>query len=357
MQPVSYANRGWPGRPTFAGHLGFSCKCHRRAAKAKAVGQSGLVNGMLMRGCEVVRIAIVAALFAACWLLLGLAELPSAAFAAAGRVTVMSEGISRTAILVQHRRLKQGRRPTIIILRGGRVKGLRPRRMIGLEEWARSSGAVFVYPEPLSGHWADAPGPEANRDSAFIHDLVAKLVAEGITNPSKVFLAGTATGGMMAFRLACDPKNNFSGLAILGASLPSDLVDSCKPARPIPLLMIAGTADPAVPFQGGQANLPHGKVAVAPVETALGLFGKAAGCGEGTATSVLTEKEARDGTRAFLDKLINCKVPVELIRIEGGSHLTPAIPGQAATGSEQGLIYSEVNSARLIWDFFRPLGG
>jgi polyhydroxybutyrate depolymerase len=313
---------------------------------------------MIVRGCKFVAwVLVVGSLTGACWLLLAFAGLPSAALAAAGRITIVSGGVPRTAILVEHRRLKQGRRPVVIILRGGRAKGARLRRTFGFEEMARWSGTVLVYPQPLSGHWADAPGPEAIRDAAFIHDLVAKFVAEGIANPNKVFLVGMRTGGMMALRLACDPKSGFAGLAVLGASLPADLEDSCKPSRPLPLLMIAGTEDPAVPFHGGKANLPHGRTELIPVEATLDLFSKAAGCEAGATTTVFPDKDPRDGTRAYLDKPNDCKVPVELVRIEGGGHALPGLPSEAGPNFGEGLGNGDVNSARLVWDFFRPLGG
>ncbi|HUZ91361.1 MAG TPA: phospholipase [Methylocella sp.] len=320
--------------------------------------QSNLVNGMIVRGYKFVAWVLVAgSLAGACWLLLAFAGLPSAALAAAGRVTIVSGGIPRTAILVEHRRLKQGRRPVVIILRGSRAKGARLRRTFGFEEMARWSGTVLVYPQPLAGHWAEVPRSEANRDAAFIHDLIAKLIAEGIAKPNKVFLVGMRTGGMMALRLACDQKGGFAGLAVLGASLPADLENSCKPSHPLPLLMIARTEDATVPFHGGKANLPHGKAELIPVEATLGLFSKAAGCAGSATTTVFPNKDPREGTRAYLDKLNNCKVPVELVRIEGGSHALPGPSGEGGANFGEGFSYGVVNSARLVWDFFRPLGG
>jgi polyhydroxybutyrate depolymerase len=285
----------------------------------------------------------------ACWLLLAFAGFPSAALAAAGRVTIVSDGVPRTAILVQHRRLKQARRPAVIILRGGREKGARLRRTFGFEEMARSSGAVLIYPEPLAGRWADAPGPEARRDAVFIHDLIAKFVARGIADRNRVFLVGIGTGGMMALRLACDEKNDFAGIAVLGAGLPSDLEASCKPSHPVPLMMISGTPDTLVPLLGGAASLPHGKTEFLSIDATLGPFGKAAGCAGGMTTTMFP------GTRAYLDKLNNCQVPVEAIRIESGGQAQPGLSSEGGRG--HGLAKGDVNSAKLVWDFFRPLGG
>ena len=310
----------------------------------------------MVRGRKLIAFVLGAgSLAGTCGLLLAATGFPSAALAAAGRVTIVSDGVPRTAILVQHRRLKQARRPAVIVLRGGRDKGARLRRTFSLEEMARSSGAILIYPEPLSGHWGDAPGPEAARDAAFIHDLIAKFVARGIADRGKVFLVGMAAGGTMALRLACDERNVFAGMAVLGASLPSDLEASCKPAHPIPLMMIAGTADTAVPYHGGTASLPHGKMELLSIDATLGLFGKMAGCASAMTTTVFPDKDPHDGTRAYLDRLNNCEVPVEAVRIEGGGHALPGLSSQAGPG--HGLANGDVNSAKLVWDFFRPLGG
>jgi polyhydroxybutyrate depolymerase len=308
---------------------------------------------MITRGRNLLAFVLFAgSLAGAGGLLLAFTGFQSVALAAAGRVSIVSDGVPRTAILVQHRRLKQGRRPAVVILRGGREKGARLRRMFGLEEMARSSGAVLIYPEPLAGRWADAPGPEARRDAVFIHDLIAKLVARGIADRRKVFVIGIAAGGVMALRLACDEKNVFAGMAVLGASLPSDLEATCKPSHPIPLMMIASTADTGIPYHGGKTSLPHGNTELLSIGATLGLFGKAARCAEGMTTSVLPGKDIRVGTRAYLDKLNNCEVPVEAVRIEGGPPPGPASQG----GPGHGLASGDVNKAKLVWDFFRRLG-
>ena len=308
---------------------------------------------MNVRGRKSIAFVLVAgSLAGAFWLLLAFTGFPSGALAAAGRVTIVSGGVPRSAIVVEHRRLKQARRSAVIILRGGREKGARLRRILDFEEMARSSGAVLIYPEPLAGRWGDAPGPEMRRNSVFIHDLIAKFVTRGIADRGKVFLVGIATGGMMALRLACDEKNVFAGMAVLGASLPSDLEASCKPSHPIPLMMIAGTADTLVSFHAGKASLPHGKTELLSLDATLGLFGKFAGCAGGITTTI---KDLHDGTRTYLDKLNNCQVPVEAVRIEGGGRALPGLSSEGGPG--HGLAYGDVNSAKLVWDFFRRLGG
>lgn len=313
---------------------------------------------MIVRNTKFVAFPARAALLAVALLGLtaALVDAPPAA-AAAGRIAIESGGLTRTAILVQHRRLKQARRPLVIILRGGRDKNAHLRRILGLEEMARSSGPILLYPEPVSGHWSDAPGAESSRDAVFIRDLIAKLVSEGIADPRKVFIIGVSNGGMMALRLACDNAIVFAGAAAVITGMPSDLAATCKPARPLPFMMIAGTADPLVPYTGGKADLPESKAELLAVDATLAIFGKAAGCGEGHTTTPFPDRDRRDGTRAYLDRLIGCKAPVEAVRIEGGGHAVPGHWSGAGLGPARGRRNNDIESASLIWDFFRRLGG
>jgi polyhydroxybutyrate depolymerase len=273
-----------------------------------------------------------------------------------GRITLQSGGVPRTALFIEHERLKKARRPVIIVLHGGKGNGGRLRRHFGLGEVSRSSGAVTIYPEAIGDAWGDSAGPAAERDSQFIIDLVNKLVADGVADRRRIFIVGASSGGLIAMRLACEHSEIFSGAAALLAGLPADLGATCHPARPIRFMLIAGTADPLVPFRGGQANLPSSKMQLLGADETLAVFGKANGCTDGRTTTVLPDRDPKDGTRAYLDKLKGCKAPVELVRIEGGGHV---IPGRGANGMRNeaaGLHNNDIDAAALIWEFFRRAG-
>ncbi len=286
------------------------------------------------------------------------------AHAASGRVTIESGGVTRSAILVEHARLKKSRRPVIIILHSGGGGAGRVRHTLGLEDRARSASPVMVYPEAIDHHWSDAAKPGDTHDAAFIHDLIAKLISEGIADRRRIFLVGASSGGMMALKLACSGADDFAGVVAIFASLPADLAATCKPARPLPFLLILGTADPFVPFNGGEANLVDSKAKLLSGRATLDLFAKAAGCGEGHATTAFADRNI-EPSRAFLEKLNGCKVPVEFLRIEGGGHLLPRLSGLPAAvrimdgerGSvSPGLRNRDVDAPTLIWDFLRHLG-
>jgi polyhydroxybutyrate depolymerase len=279
------------------------------------------------------------------------------ALAAAGHVTIESGGQRRTAVLVERERLKLGRRPVIVVLHGGSGSGARVRRNLGLEEAIRSHNVTLVYPDAINGHWGDSK-EAAQRDMDFLRTLIDQLIAAGTADRRKIFLVGSSTGGMLALRIACDRGGEvYAGLATIIANLPSDIAESCQPPKPIPLMVINGTANPIIPYAGGTTKISDSKVDVVSTDATLVPFAKADGCGEGRTTIALPDKDPKDGTRSYLDKLNGCKAPIELIRIEGGGH---TIPGRYSAGTTRGQPVgahtNDFDAAHLIWDFFRRLG-
>ena len=69
--------------------------------------------------------------------------------AASGKLQFDSGGLSRSAFVIEHERLKRGARVTLIILHGGSGSGMRTRRTLGLEDVIRSYGVVVVYPDAI----------------------------------------------------------------------------------------------------------------------------------------------------------------------------------------------------------------
>lgn len=279
------------------------------------------------------------------------------AFALTGRISLQVGGAMRTALIVQHERLKKSRRATIIVLHGGKGYGARLRHNLGLEDIVGSSSPVMVYPNAIGGNWNVTSSAAGRYDAEFIGDLIAKLVADGIADRHRIFLVGSSSGGLMALRLVCEHSALFAGAAILIASLPAEFAQSCHPAHPLPFLLIAGTADPVIPYDGGDADLVDNKSALLSVEETVAIFAKAAHCGASKTTTEFPHHDAGDDTRAYLEKFDGCKAPVELVRIDGGGH---AIPGRWK-GGERGRMMGKVNndfdSALLIWELFRKARG
>src|SRR5262245_49277256 len=149
-------------------------------------------------------------------------------------------------------------RPTIFILHGGGMNAKFTQRNTGIEPLIDREGIVAVYPNAERRQWKDGRTSTALQwrgdtpeDVVFLRALAAALVRDGVADPKRTYVTGPSNGGMMTLRLVCEASDVFAGAAPMIANLPVGLADHCKPARPMPVLVINGTADPLIPYGGG----------------------------------------------------------------------------------------------------------
>jgi poly(3-hydroxybutyrate) depolymerase/Flp pilus assembly protein TadD len=229
-------------------------------------------------------------------------------------------------------------RPTVIMLHGTGSNAAREANAPGLGQLAPHHGFAAVFAEGRAGHWNHLPpGKEAREfaelafkgadgapdDVAFIRMLVADLVRRGVSDPKRIYLVGRSAGGWMALRMACEDAKLFAGIGLLitGMSEPAGAV--CRPAKPLPVLMLNGTADRLVPYAGGTvAGLDgapgRGVFGVWPAERLVEFFRRLNGCAEPAQFSVIALK-ARE--QVELESSTRCAgAPVDFYRVVGGAH-------------------------------------
>ena len=272
--------------------------------------------------------------------------------AVTGRLVVESSGQKRTAVLVEPGRLKRSPRTAIIVLHGANNgSGRRVLTYLGLDEAARAAGAVMVYPDALESGW-NFMGEGGPDDSAFLKTLAARLVADGIADRRKIFLIGVSTGGMMALRVGCQSPDYLAGLGALIAGLPTKLAADCKPS-PLAFLLLNGTANPLIPYQGGPIKLRGVKGEVVSAEATMASFAAVNDCSAQRNSHEFPDRDLDDGSRVVMERLNGCKHMVELVRVEGGGHTLPGRPTRADRGQSVGALNRDVNASRLIVEFIR----
>ena len=157
----------------------------------------------------------------------------------------------------------------IIALHGGLGDGIKMARMTGINQLAQRYNYAVAYPNGVDqgrvGRWND--GRELNYragvvewidDKRFISDLISKLSTETGISLQNIYIIGGSNGGMMAQRMSCELDVEIGGIATVAASMPAPISRTCKPKFFIPIMMINGTDDAIVPFQGGSVISPRG---------------------------------------------------------------------------------------------------
>jgi polyhydroxybutyrate depolymerase len=176
------------------------------------------------------------------------------------RLSVVSHGVERRATVDRPAaRPAAGPRPLLVVLHAGLLSGAQTRgELEPLPAMASQAGVALAFPDAEGLFWNDGSLSQAlpralsaaGDDIGFLDALIAALVADGTADPAAVHIAGVSNGGMMALRYACSRADRLASLAVFLATMPPEAERDCRPARPLPVLMVAGTADPVVRWTG-----------------------------------------------------------------------------------------------------------
>ena len=251
------------------------------------------------------------------------------------RLSLVSHGVERRATIDRPAVRPPGaRRPLLVVLHAGLLSGASTRSELEpLPAMARRAGVALAFPDAEGLLWNDGslshalPGAlsPTGADLGFLDALIAALVADGTADPAAIHLAGVSNGGMMALRYACARADRLASVAVFLATMPPEAERNCRPARPLPVLMVAGTADPVVRWTG-EVALPGG-VAVLQrrmsVPAGFGFWRRANGCAAGLAPArPLPRRGHGSQPDVLVHAAVGCAGGVKtlLYEVRGGGH-------------------------------------
>ncbi|UTH73125.1 PHB depolymerase family esterase [Chromobacterium sp. IIBBL 290-4] len=283
------------------------------------------------------------------------------------------EGV-RSYVLAMPETMPAGLRPLVILLHG---HGGSARQLLGqglgaapLSAWlkiADREGLLLIAPDGVKGGdgrqgWhdcrADAVTNPKVDDVAFLDALIDQAVAQRRADPLRIYLMGMSNGGMMTLRMAAERGARLAAFATVGASMARR--SECAPAaHPLPGLIVAGTADPVVPFRGGEVSLLAGKGRgeVISVNDTVARWRKLDGeDGQAAVTETLPHLRPEDPTLAVWSRWGGSRgLPLWQLTIQGGGHVEPSIQHRIGVlyARVAGRQNGDVESAELAWSLFR----
>jgi polyhydroxybutyrate depolymerase len=303
----------------------------------------------------------------------------TAAMAALGlkEVTLTSSNRERV-LLVQEPANPAVPAPVVVLLHGGSQS---MRRQFGPKggatlEWlavARANNILLLAPNGTNAETGDATGDTqfwndfrnaattrttTADDVTFIRDMLTWAHKTYKTDPSRAYVTGASNGGMMTYRLLIEAPEKFAAGAAFIAALPADLDRIPKPSRPTPLMIMAGTADPLVQWNGGAIAGNRGTVTSAEANLKWWLAANRAEPSP-QSTTQLPHLDAND-TCKIERKEFAAKVggaPVVFYTNQGGGHTMPSAKHKIADGflirRFIGHVCRDLEAAELTWEFFK----
>jgi polyhydroxybutyrate depolymerase len=195
----------------------------------------------------------------------GIATCPTPALTAGDTNETVQVGATSRSYVLHVPAKYDGSKPAPLILDFHAQNGSGSMELAGSPYPAQTDpeGVVMAFPSGLKGPagaaWNVGPCCVANVDDlAFAKALVAQVEATACIDLKRVYAVGLATGGGMAYYLACHAADVFAAVAPAAFDLLEENVGDCKPSRPITVISFRGTADPLVPYGGGYSSVVPG---------------------------------------------------------------------------------------------------
>lgn len=223
-----------------------------------------------------------------------------------------------------------GKRPLIIVLHGGggTARQISRGTFRRFDRWADELGFFVVYPNAIGKMWDTGGGriseslsPRRN-DLGFLEHVIDQMAAKHPIDRSRVFATGISRGGHASFMLACR-SNKVRAIAPVAMNLPKHLTADCRRAKATGLVLINGTQDPLVPFEGGRVTaLGKPRDLVESAQQTLAVFARRNEC-SGVSGQRRIDK-ANDGT-VVEHRVWGCsKAPMANFKVVGGGHTWPS---------------------------------
>jgi polyhydroxybutyrate depolymerase len=198
-------------------------------------------------------------------------------------------------------------------------------------------------------HWSLAPSAAANPDVAFVRAMLRTTARTLCIDPNRIFATGISNGAMFSTVLVCALPGRLAAIAPVAGINATRVCDAGTPK--VSILAFHGTADPIVPYQGGDyfsgAALGRalGLAQAKPVDEATAAWAAFDGC-----HTPPSEEFVADDVQHVTWPGCPANGTVALYRVIGGGHTWPgAIPVRA---DRLGGTTSSIDATKLVLDFF-----
>ncbi|HTW83710.1 MAG TPA: PHB depolymerase family esterase [Candidatus Sulfotelmatobacter sp.] len=267
--------------------------------------------------------------------------------------SVVVGGVTRT--YVYHVPPTLGKRvPLILVFHGHYMTGEQQSKMTHLDPLADRRGFIVVYPNGIRRGWNDGRRNKGVDDLGFLHALIATFAQRYPIDRKRIYVTGFSNGATFSEIVGCTQADTIAAIAPVSGPLAADMLSSCHPQRPISVLAIEGTADPLVPYGGGQVHiLGFARGAVLSIRQTIDFWKTNAHCTIGPRETALPPIPPGDGTRVTRTAFAGCTddAAVQLYTITGGGHAWPQGP-QYLPKAVVGIASTQLDADGAIVDFF-----
>jgi polyhydroxybutyrate depolymerase len=238
--------------------------------------------------------------------------------------------------------------PLLLVLHPFGSTGFGMATMTGFDALSEREKFIAVYPDGAFRRWRTY---KSRADLRFLLELLDALESEYAVDPTRIYIAGASNGAHMTYRMLCEAGHRFAAAAtVMGAQTLGRIDDACTAAPPVPLMMIHGTADRILPWDGRKWPRTNPLLSI---EQTLQIWLARNGCTADGIVETVQDTAANDRTKSTRTVFDRCSsgAPVVLYTVEGGGHTWPG-GNHNYPPFTVGRTARDFNASQVIWDFF-----
>jgi polyhydroxybutyrate depolymerase len=149
--------------------------------------------------------------------------------------------------------------PLVLNFHGTRQNGAQQMIFTGMNASSNQEGYMVVYPDAIGLSWNTPIATNFSiglDDVGFVDGLIDGLEAAYPIDESRLYATGISNGGMLVYTLAAQSRHAFAAIAVAASGITESA--DFEPANPLPVMVIHGTGDFYIPYNGGDGILQTG---------------------------------------------------------------------------------------------------
>lgn len=251
--------------------------------------------------------------------------------------------------------------PLVMVYHGGGGTAKQIKNHVKFDKLADKENFIAVYPNAVNKNWNDGRNDEKLKekydDVKFINTLLDTLIKNYKIDTSRIFATGISNGGFFSIYLAYKLSQRILAIAPVTANIPADIATGFKTEYPVSLLLVNGTDDPLVKYDGGAVGYGEdgfGRGESISTDRTIDIWVKNNGCSTAPVIEDIPNKNLRDKCKAekFTYTACSNNTEVILIKINGGGHTWPGA-SQYLPKILVGIVCKDFSATEMIWEFFK----
>jgi polyhydroxybutyrate depolymerase len=226
--------------------------------------------------------------------------------------------------------------PILFGLHGGGGNYEQTIKFYNLNGLADKDSFIVIYPNAIAKSWT-IPGFSTRSKNAdttvddvhFISVLIDTIIQHYKGDSTKVFTTGISRGGEFSLYLADKLSSRITAIAPVCASVPKNFLKNYTFKHPTPVLLINGTEDPLIPYNGGfgkylRTDEPGEGFDMASTDDLVNKIISLDSCGKSLKMlNNMPDNAPDDGCTAIYTDYICTNVDIIFIKVVNGGHTWP----------------------------------